>query len=199
VDSVKALLASLNPHKLSELAAALEGWELGFVEVDAYPPEEGATYLDNARAKALFGRCLAPGDAWVLGEDSGIEVVALAGRPGVESARWAGGDHVSRMLDALATAEDRAARYVCELVAVDPAGHELSGRGVLEGRIAREPRGDQGFGFDPVFVPDGETATVAQLGNKWKQRHSHRARAAAALAGRVSDAGEARPSDRPRG
>jgi XTP/dITP diphosphohydrolase len=117
----------------------------------------------------------------MLGEDSGLEVEALGGKPGVETARWAQGRHVERILEALAGAEDRRARYVCELVAIAPDGRELRGAGALDGRIVDEPRGTAGFGFDPVFVPDGEERTVAELGDAWKSEHSHRARAAAAL------------------
>jgi XTP/dITP diphosphohydrolase len=181
VDAVKALLASQNPHKLRELASALPGWDLGLLDVDGYPPEDGATYLENARAKARFGRGSAPAEAWVLGEDSGIEVDALDGKPGIESARWARGDHVGRLLAALSGVDARGARYVCELVAVAPDGRELRGRGELAGSIAAEARGREGFGFDPVFVPVGETRTVAELGEEWKRANSHRARAAQAL------------------
>jgi len=122
----------------------------------------------------------------MLGEDSGLEVDALGGRPGVETARWAQGRHVGRILEALAGEENRRARYVCELVALAPDGRELRGTGTLEGRIADEPRGAEGFGFDPVFVPDGEERTVAELGNEWKSEHSHRARAAWALVGNLA-------------
>jgi XTP/dITP diphosphohydrolase len=117
----------------------------------------------------------------MLGEDSGLQVEALGGGPGVETARWAQGRHVERILEALDGVEDRRARYVCELVAVSPDSRELRGTGTLEGRIALESRGSGGFGFDPVFVPDGEERTVAELGDAWKSAHSHRARAAAAL------------------
>jgi XTP/dITP diphosphohydrolase len=178
---VRARLASGNPHKLEELQASLPGWDLALLEADrAYPPEDGATYLENARGKAAFGRGLAPADEWVLGEDSGIEVAALGGAPGIASARWAD-DGVSRVLEELAGVEDRRARYVCELVALDPDGRELRGTGILDGAIAAERRGDEGFGYDPIFVPAGEERTVAELGNAWKRGHSHRARAAAAL------------------
>ena len=87
------------------------------------------------------------------------------------------------MLRALADVdgEGRRARYVCELVALGPDGEELRGTGTLPGRIATEASGAQGFGFDPVFVPDGETRTVAELGDEWKAQHSHRANAARAL------------------
>src|SRR5205085_10476873 len=107
---------------------------------------------------------------------------ALGGRPGVETARWAQGRHVERILEALEGADDRRARYVCELVAIAPDGSELRGTGTLEGRIAHEACGAAGFGFDPVFVPVGEERTVAELGEEWKAAHSHRARAASALA-----------------
>jgi XTP/dITP diphosphohydrolase len=178
---VHARLCSRNPHKLAELAASLPGWELALLEADDYPPEDGATYLENARAKAQHGRPLAPAGEWVLGEDSGIEVAALGGAPGLRSARWAG-DGVAALLEALDGEGDRRARYVCALVGIDPDGNELCATGTLEGTIALGRRGDGGFGYDPVFVPLGATRTVAELGNGWKAGSSHRARAAARLA-----------------
>jgi XTP/dITP diphosphohydrolase len=178
---IRARLASGNLHKLEELAAALPGWELALLETDApYPREDGATYEENARGKAVFGRGLAPADEWVLGEDSGIEVSALGGAPGIASARWAD-DGVARLLAELDGVEDRRARYVCTIVAAGPDGDEVVVVGTLEGSVARDQRGSEGFGYDPIFVPDGETQTVAELGNAWKRAHSHRARAAAAL------------------
>jgi XTP/dITP diphosphohydrolase len=122
-------------------------------------------------------------DSWVLGEDSGIEVDGLAGGPGIESARSGGDDPVAWLLRELEgiQGDGRRARYVCELVALSPDGEELRGTGTLSGTIAHEPRGSKGFGYDPIFVPDGETRTVAELGNEWKARYSHRARAARAL------------------
>jgi XTP/dITP diphosphohydrolase len=173
-------LASANANKARELERALPGWRIELLEADAFPPEEGATYYENALAKARFGHGLAPADEWVLGEDSGIEVQALGGRPGVHSARWAE-DGVARLLDELGGVSDRQARYVGELVALGPGGTEARGRGTLEGTIALEPRGSGGFGYDPVFVPEGETRTVAELGDGWKAEHSHRARAAVRL------------------
>jgi XTP/dITP diphosphohydrolase len=178
---VRVRVCTGNPHKLDELRAALPGWELELLGVGGFPPEDGSTYEANARGKALHGRTVGPARWWMLGEDSGIEVAALGGRPGIESARWAD-DGVARLLEELDGIEDRRARYVCEIVAVGPEGEELRARGTLEGAIAAEPAGDEGFGYDPIFVPDGETATVAQLGDDWKRTNSHRARAAAALA-----------------
>jgi XTP/dITP diphosphohydrolase len=120
---------------------------------------------------------------WTLGEDSGLEVAGLGGRPGIGSARFAGGEPVPRLLGELdgVVGEGRRARYVCELVSISPEGEELRGTGILEGRIADEPRGTGGFGFDPIFVPEGESQTVAELGDDWKAANSHRARAAHAL------------------
>jgi len=181
VAAVKARLASGNPHKLEELRAALTGWEFELLETDRpYPSEDGKTYYENAWAKAAFGRGFAPPDEWVLGEDSGIEVAALGGAPGIASARWAV-DGVAQLLAELDGVDDRRARYVCELVALGPDGEERRGTGVLEGAIAAERRGDEGFGYDPIFIPAGEERTVAELGNEWKRANSHRARAAAAI------------------
>jgi XTP/dITP diphosphohydrolase len=134
--------------------------------------------------------------AWILGEDSGLEVEGLDGAPGIKSARFAGDMHVERMLAELEGVEGdgRRARYVCELVALSPEGDEVRGTGTLEGRIAEEPSGSGGFGFDPVFLPEGEQRTVGELGDGWKRANSHRARAAAAL----TQALESRP-DRPGG
>jgi XTP/dITP diphosphohydrolase len=180
---LKAQLASRNANKARELERLLPGWKIRVLDVDDYPPETGETYYDNARVKAQFGRDHAPADVWVLGEDSGIEVVGLDHGPGVRSSRSAAGDEVGWMLQQLEGIEGdgRRARYVSELVALGPAGEELHGTGTLSGRIATEPGGAEGFGFDPVFVPNGEEQTVAELGNQWKSQHSHRAEAARAL------------------
>jgi XTP/dITP diphosphohydrolase len=180
-ETVTLLLASRNQNKLRELRAALPSWDIALVDAPDDPVEDGATFLDNARIKARHGRLHGSATAWVAGEDSGIEVAALGGRPGVESARWAE-DGVARLLAELQGASDRRARYVCELVVLDPSGVELKAAGVLEGEIAVASRGHEGFGYDPIFVPRGESLTVAELGDSWKAAHSHRAQAARALA-----------------
>jgi XTP/dITP diphosphohydrolase len=155
---------------------------LELLDADGYPPEDEDTYYANARGKALYGRGVAPTDAWVLGEDSGIEVDALGGEPGVHSARWAdAGRQDLALLERLAGEEDRGARMISHLVAIAPDGREVDAVGVLDGEVAPEQRGTGGFGYDPVFVPEGETRTVAELGDDWKRANSHRARAAAAL------------------
>jgi XTP/dITP diphosphohydrolase len=184
---VRATLCSRNEHKARELERLLPGWTIHVLDTDEFPPEDGPTYYDNARAKAEFGRRIGSPDAWMLGEHSGNEVAGLNGGPGVHSSRSAAGDEVGWLLRELAgiCGEGRNARYVCELVAISPSGDEFRGTGTLSGRIADEAGGAEGFGFDPIFVPDGEEQTVAQLGNAWKTLNSHRARAAHELKGAV--------------
>jgi XTP/dITP diphosphohydrolase len=178
---VRLVLASRNENKLRELRHVLPQWEIELLETPDEPAEDGETFLDNARLKARHGRLHAPAEDWVAGEDAGIEVEALGGRPGVHSARWTT-RHVEDLLAALDGVENRRARYVCELVAVGPDGTETRARGTLEGNVDVEPRGNEGFGYDPIFVPLGETRTVAELGDAWKADHSHRANAARQLA-----------------
>jgi XTP/dITP diphosphohydrolase len=194
VEALRARLCSRNEHKARELEALLPGWTIELLAAEEFPPEVGQSYYDNARAKALFGRSVGPADEWMLGEDSGIEVAGLGGGPGVHSSRSAAGDEVGwllRELDGI-DGDGRRARYVCELVCISPEGKEFRGTGTLDGRIADEPHGTEGFGFDPIFVPEGEERTVAELGNEWKAKNSHRARAARALLDvlRTSGAGQ---------
>ena len=177
---ISAVLCSQNPHKLEELRLILPNWSLELLRAADYPPEDGASYEENARGKARFGRATAAGEALAIGEDSGIEVAALDGAPGIESASWAG-DGVERLLAELEGASDRRARYVCTMVGIAPDGTERVAHGVLEGRIAMARSGSEGFGYDPVFVPEDEGRTVAELGDAWKAEHSHRALAAMAL------------------
>jgi XTP/dITP diphosphohydrolase len=193
---VKASFASGNRHKLRELRALLPDWEIEALGAGAMPEETGSTFYENALAKARYGREAGAADLWVIGEDSGLEVDGLGGRPGIRSARYAGPDatdeeNVARLLDDLSGAEGEArrARYVSELVVLSPDRQELRGTGTLEGRIAKEPHGSGGFGYDPVFVPEGEERTVAELGDDWKREHSHRARAARAVRETVGGGG----------
>jgi XTP/dITP diphosphohydrolase len=178
----RAVLASQNAHKLAELREGLAGWQLDALEADGWPPESGETYEQNARLKARFGREHAPRDVWVIGEDSGIECDALDGGPGLHSARWAPeGDQADALLERLEGERNRRARMITAIVAVSPSGDETHVRGVLEGELATQRRGDSGFGYDPIFIPAGYDRTVAELGDEWKRAQSHRARAAQAL------------------
>jgi XTP/dITP diphosphohydrolase len=193
---VKATLVSGNAHKARELERLLPGWAIEPIGAERLPEETGATYYENARVKALFGRAIADAGTWMIGEDSGLEVDGLGGRPGIRSARYAGEgasdeENLAKLLVELEgiTGDGRRARYVSELVCVAPGLDEYRGTGMLAGCIAAEPRGSGGFGYDPVFVPDGEERTVAELGDDWKARKSHRAAAAAALRKAVGNQG----------
>jgi XTP/dITP diphosphohydrolase len=183
---IAVALASSNKGKLRELKALFPEWEIEPFVAD-YPEETGETFYENARSKAQFARGLVPAEVLVMGEDSGLEVDALDGRPGVRSARFAGPDatdedNVELLLRELEGVPDdeRGARYVSELLLLPPQD-ELRGTGTLEGRIGTEPRGSEGFGYDPVFIPAGHERTVAELGNAWKRENSHRAQAAKAI------------------
>ncbi len=188
----RAVLASANPGKLRELAALLvpAGFELlsqaalGIGSV----PETGTTFLENALLKARHAAAAAQLPA--LADDSGIEVDALGGRPGVWSARFAhpgasDEENLARLLAELAGVPEprRTARYQCVAVWVRSADdpEPLTGTGTWEGRIALAARGSGGFGYDPVFIPAGEQRTAAELSPDEKNRVSHRAQALAAL------------------
>jgi XTP/dITP diphosphohydrolase len=183
---LRIVLASRNENKLRELRAALPGWEVELLQTPDEPVEDGETFLENARLKARHGREHAAADDWVAAEDAGIEVDALGGAPGIHSARWTTRP-VEHLLEKLEGVVDRRARYVSVLIAIAPDGSEVYADGTLEGRVSAAPRGDEGFGYDPIFVPDGESRTVAELGNAWKSEHSHRARAARGLAKALSE------------
>ncbi len=181
-------LATGNPHKTRELRAllgdAVELRDLSAVPGFSMPEETGATLEENAILKALALARDQPG--LVLADDSGLEVDALGGAPGVFSARYAGAtatdaDNVARLLAALEGEEDRSARFRCVL-AVAEEGHLLvTLDGLLEGAIATGRRGESGFGYDPVFVPAGETRSLAEFSATEKNRISHRAKAAEKL------------------
>ncbi|MET8653624.1 non-canonical purine NTP pyrophosphatase [Nocardia aurea] len=186
----RVLLASRNAKKLKELRRILEvagvvGIEIvGLDDVPPYEeaPETGATFEENAVAKARDGAA-ATGLACVA-DDSGIEVAALNGMPGVLSARWSGGHGEDGANNALLLAqlgdvpdERRGARFVSTCALVVPGGRETVVRGEWPGSINRAPVGDGGFGYDPLFVPDGATVTAAQLTPAEKDAVSHRGRA----------------------
>jgi XTP/dITP diphosphohydrolase len=188
------LVATRNPGKLVELRRLLETEHvagvrvLGLADVPEFPeePETGATFAENALAKARDAT-KATGLAAVA-DDSGLTVDALGGMPGVLSARWAGrhGDdraNLELVLGQLADVPDdrRGAAFVCAAALVVPGGQEVVVHGEWTGRMARAPRGTGGFGYDPVFVPDGDTRTSAELAPQEKDALSHRGRAMRAL------------------
>ena len=196
----RAVLASANPGKLRELAAlvAPAGYQLlsqTALGIDSVA-ETGATFLENALLKARHAAAAAGLPA--LADDSGIEVDALGGRPGVHSARFAGAGasdaaNLALLLEQLAGVPEprRTARYQCVVVWVraadDPA--PLTGEGTWEGRIALAPRGSGGFGYDPAFIPEGERRTAAELSADEKNRVSHRAQALRALIAKLKSPG----------
>lgn len=189
-------LASGNAHKAAEFAAlaAATATPVEIVSARAVGgmpevAEDTGTFVGNARKKALALRARLPADAWALADDSGVCVDALGGGPGVESAYYAGpqGDSAANLNKLVATMRDvpegqRGAHFLCVLVVLGPGGAEQVFEGVCGGRLLREPRGGAGFGYDPLFVPDGHELTYAELGDEVKNGLSHRARAWARLA-----------------
>jgi XTP/dITP diphosphohydrolase len=192
---MKLYLASGNAHKLAEfrVLAAASGLPLqleGAQALGGMPPveESAGTFEGNARLKAEALRPFLPDDGWVLADDSGLEVDALGGAPGVYSSRYAGAnasdrDNLEKLLRVLGDRPpaERKARFHCVLVLQNRAGAEEVFHGCCEGRITAEAVGTEGFGYDPAFQPDGHEATFGQLGDGVKARLSHRARAFAAL------------------
>jgi XTP/dITP diphosphohydrolase len=182
---MQIVLASGNAHKAVELTRLLPGWEVEPWPGEL-PDETGATFEDNALLKARHVWNALGGGQWVLADDSGIAAEALGGAPGVRSARFAG-EHATdeqnlrALLDALDGRDDRRVAYVAVLVAISPGGEEDVVRGELRGTFAEEARGTGGFGYDPAFVPEGETRTVGEMRADEKDAISHRARAAAKL------------------
>lgn len=146
-------------------------------------PEDGKTFLENARIKTKTLKAVRSKD-WVFGEDSGLEVPGLGGLPGIHSARYAGpkasdSENVAKLLKMMQirAVTDRSARFLCQLVVFTPNGEEWLFEGEMKGTIAKAPTGQLGFGYDPVFIPEGETKTLAELGPGFKIRVSHRAQA----------------------
>jgi XTP/dITP diphosphohydrolase len=183
----RLLVASRNAKKLAELRRILTGAGVevvGLDDVAPFPeaPETGATFEDNAVAKARDA--VAATGLPTVADDSGISVDALNGMPGVLSARWAGkakddDANLRLLLEQVADIPDErlTARFVCASALAFPNGTEIIVRGEWPGSLVREPRGTNGFGYDPIFVPDGETRTSAELTAEEKDTASHRGRA----------------------
>lgn len=199
------VVASNNAHKAREIEGALsvEGWEfktLAELGIASDPDEDADDFLGNARIKARAAH-EASGGMPVVADDSGLEVDALGGAPGVRSARYAGEDaddaaNNAKLLAALSDVPDaeRTARFVSTIVFVDDDGEELVARGEVPGRIGREPRGAEGFGYDPLFFPDeldGER-TFAEITQDEKAEISHRGRALRELARLIAERRAAR-------
>ncbi len=192
------VIATNNAHKVSEIRSALnfEGWEfktLAEAGLASDPVEDADSFEGNARikARAAAEAVRAAGlTAAVLADDSGLAVDALDGAPGVYSSRYAGADgddgaNNAKLLAELAAVPDgeRTARFVCTLVFMDEDGTEIVARGTIEGAIGREARGSEGFGYDPLFIPDafGGALTLAEVPQARKNAVSHRGNALRAL------------------
>ena len=201
------LFATTNPHKLNEVKAIMSPAGVDVVGLDEVadalpePVEDGETFADNARIKTThYARATG---RWCLAEDSGLEVDALGGEPGVRSARYAGTGSTRRdrdrannekLLAGLAgvPAERRAARFVCAMCLADPRGEIVAEtRGTLEGVIADRPAGTNGFGYDPLLHLPADGCTCAELSPMEKNARSHRGQAARAMAAWIAEHGVA--------
>ena len=190
----RLVVGSLNRAKAREIAHILRDEELAFEVLSladfpevAPPPELGDTFAANALAKARLA-ARAAGVA-AIGDDSGLEVDALGGKPGIWSARFAGEaasdeDRCRKVLELMRDVPDgrRQARFRCAAAFVNPEGNEFVAEGSCEGQIARQAAGTGGFGYDPIFVPEGYTCTMAELTAEQKHAISHRGRALRRLA-----------------
>ena len=181
-------IASHNSGKVREIGALLAPFGIAAVSAAALglpePAETGRDFAENAaikaRAAADGARCPA------LADDSGLVVPALDGAPGIHSARWAGperdfGQAMARVSEQLGDGADRRAHFVCALALAWPDGHVEAFEGGAQGTLVWPPRGDRGFGYDPIFVPDGHTQTFGEMDEREKDAISHRARAFAKL------------------
>ena len=193
------IIATRNSPKTGEIRLIL-GHLFDVADVSAIPhapeiEETGTTFLENARLKALgISACT---DSWVLADDSGLEVDALGGRPGVYSSSFGGeeGNHSlnnAKLLHEMTNVENRTARFLCTLVLAKNGQEHGVYRGTVEGTIAHQPSGGGGFGYDPLFIPAGHQASMAELGAEIKSTLSHRALAVRDFA--TSFPGSAPPS-----
>jgi XTP/dITP diphosphohydrolase len=189
---MKLVVGTHNVGKIKELNELLEGLPVEIFGIDRFtdvaePEETGATFAENAALKASY--YARQTGFWAISDDSGLEVEALGGAPGVFSARYAGTgatdrDRIVKLLDELAATSDapRRARFVCVMAAADEAGEiRFLAEGTCAGRIAFAAQGANGFGYDPIFIPDGFEQTFGELSSTVKAKISHRARAIAKI------------------
>jgi len=188
----KLLIGTTNPGKIAELAELLADLPLEFLGLDdigefADVKETGSTFTENASLKAV---AYAQGSGlFTLGDDSGLEVEALGNAPGILSARYGGentgfNEKIRLLLSELNRIPNagRQARFVCAMSIANPSGKiDFTAEGVCQGFVASAPRGTAGFGYDPIFIPDGYDLTFGELDRRTKQQISHRARAAAKI------------------
>ena len=193
---MKLIIASNNAHKIYEIKKILSGKfdqivSLREAGIDHETVEDGKTFIENALKKAreiceISGEC-------ALADDSGITAHALGDEPGIYSARYASkndgnaddADNNALLLKNLSDKEDKSAHYTAAIALVYPSGKEITAEGYMYGKIIDTPRGDRGFGYDPIFVKDGETRTVAEMTDEEKNAVSHRANALKELLAKI--------------
>lgn len=191
-------IATGNSHKMTEFKMLMNKVSVNFhsqKEISAFsaPPENGKTFVENARIKAKALHSVKP-DQWVMAEDSGLVCEGLNGSPGIYSARYAGekATDVENNLKVLQmmkirSAGNRAAHFVSSIVVRSPKGEEFVFEGQLKGKVTEAMKGTEGFGYDSIFIPEGETSkTMAELGMAYKNKVSHRARAIQAMLEKLS-------------
>jgi len=179
------LIATRNKDKVREMTAILDLPQINFIGLEAFPDcpeaeENGKTFEDNAMIKA--SQAAYHSGLWALADDSGLVIDSLAGQPGILSARFAGPDACYRdnwvkVLELMRDIPDekRTARFVCVMCLVGNNNRAFFARGEIEGRIINGPRGENGFGYDPIFLPSGFDRTFAEMDASEKNRISHRA------------------------
>ena len=191
------MIATRNKGKIRELKELLADFGLDILSLDQFPQvkeivEDGNTFFENAMKKAKT--VAEKTGLMAIADDSGLEVDALKGAPGVYSARYAGEDATDeqnylKLLNEMkdVPTEKRGAQFRCVIVAYRPDGKWVSAEGVCRGRITSSPRGEQGFGYDPVFVPEGDIRTMAELTREEKNRISHRGKALEMLKKKIGE------------
>lgn len=204
---MKLLIASRNAHKIQEIREIFDLTGVEWVSTAEFPglpdvEEDRDTFEGNALKKAT--ELAQATGLWALADDSGLEVTALGNAPGVYSARYAGdpGNHAknnAKLLRELAGKKDRSARFRCVVALSDPSGRAETVSGACPGRIVAELRGAKGFGYDPLFVPEGRDRTFAEMDGAEKHALSHRGRALALAREKWSALIAANPAEFPRG
>ena len=188
---MKLIIASNNQHKIYEIKKILgakfdEILSLREAGIEHETVEDGATFMDNAIKKAT--EIAAISGSYALADDSGICCDALGGAPGIFSARFSGGDDEDNnrlLLEMLSDKEDKGAHYTCAMALASPEGDLTLAEGYMYGTITADRRGDRGFGYDPLFIPTGETRTVAEMTDEEKNAISHRANALSILLNKI--------------
>jgi XTP/dITP diphosphohydrolase len=185
-------IATTNSHKIKEFKNLIASQQITLHTPDELPtyfapPETGKTFYENARIKARSLHAVKP-DQWVMAEDSGISCDGLNGTPGIHSARYAGdkasdSENTQKLLHMLKirSPTNRKATYTASIVLYSPDKEEFKFEAEFKGTITENLRGTAGFGYDPIFIPEGETKTVGELGDDFKTKHSHRAQVARKL------------------